>query len=291
MKVGFHWRITSESLARLESDFTLLRTMGLEYCTCGIRPIDFYHSPDADLFREVLELTGIKLEVLSCSMGQPCVYNLVDGPRTVGLVPPEYRERRLKILADCAEFAEKCGVKKVVTHFGFTPECADDPTYAEVVEIAQKAADICAAHGVTFLFETGEETPTTLLRLIEDAGRTNLGVNLDMANLIQYGRGEPCGAVDVLGKYILCVDAKDGLYPTGGRQVGKEVALGQGRVRLHEVVSKLFDICYDGPLLIEREAETLEKRIEGIEDGKKILEGMITLEKNRRKKLDAGHTD
>lgn len=291
MRIGFHWRITPESLERMEDDFKLLRSMGLECCTCGNRINDFYHSPHADQFLEVLRKTGIKLEVLSCNLGKPTVYNLEEGPRTVGFVPPEHRERRYKILADCAEFAKKCNVTKVVAHFGFTPECADDPAYEDVVKAARKVADICAEHDVTFLFETGEETPTTLLRLLEDAGKPNLAVNLDMANLIQYGRGEPCGAVDVLGKLIQCADAKDGMYPKGGRQLGKEVALGQGRVRFHEVISKLLDIGYDGPVMIEREAHTLDQRIKGIDDGKKIIGGIITLENNRRMELDAGHVD
>ena len=282
MHAGFHWRITEESYLRMESDFRLMSSMGLTHCTCGIRIPGFYQSPRSKHFTDVLDANGIDLEVLSVSLGQPTVYDLIEGPITVGFVPPEYREQRYPVLRDAAEFASSIGVKYVLTHFGFIPEDQYDPKYEDVVKVAQKVADICGEFGVTFLFETGEETPTTLLRLLEDAGKPNLKVNLDMANLIAYGKGEPCGAIDVLKDHIVGADAKDSLYPTGGRELGVEVPLGQGRVDLQGAISKLFDIGYDGTISIEREAHTLEGRIEGIVSGKKIVEGLIEIEANKR---------
>ncbi len=287
MNVGFHWRLTDESFARLEKDFRFLSSKGLDRCSCGIRIPDFYNKPELyNRFLEVLESTGITLQVLSCNLGPPTVYDLVDGPRTVGFVPVEHRERRYKILDECAEFASRIGVKKVVTHFGFIPENQDDPNYPGVVKAAQKVAEICATHGVTFMFETGEESPTTLLRLLEDADRPNLAVNLDMGNLVLYGKGEPCGAIDVLKDRIICSDAKDGFYPTGGRILGKEVTIGQGRVDFKEVVRRFMEIGYSGSIMIEREASTIDKRIEGILTGKKILEGFIEQEIVKLKPLD-----
>lgn len=287
IKVGFHWRITDESFVRLESDFRFLSSKGLDRCSCGIRIPNFYKKPELyNRFIEVLDTTGITLQVLSCNLGQPTVYDLVDGPRTVGFVPVEYREKRYVALNECAEFASKIGVKKVVTHFGFIPECQDDPNYPGVVDTARKVAEICASHGVVFMLETGEETPTTLLRLLEDANHPNLAVNLDMGNLVLYGKGEPGGAIDVLGNRIVCSDAKDGFYPSGGRILGKEVTIGQGQVRFDEVIRKFIDIGYNGSIMIEREASTLEKRIEGIMTGKTIIEGLIEQETVKRKPLD-----
>jgi sugar phosphate isomerase/epimerase len=287
MNIGLHWRLTDEAFERLEADFQFLSSKGLDRCSCGIRIPDFYKKPELyNHFLEVLESTGIELQVLSCNLGPPTVYDLVDGPRTVGFVPTEHRERRYKILDECAEFASKIGVKKVVTHFGFIPEFEDDPNYPGVVEAAQKVAEICAAHDVIFMFETGEESPTTLLRLLEDANRPNLAVNLDMGNLVLYGKGEPCGAIDVLGDRIICSDAKDGFYPSGGRILGKEALVGQGEVNFKKVVRKFMEIGYSGSIMIEHEAKTIDKRIEGILTGKKILEGLIEQEVIKRKPLD-----
>ena len=287
INIGFRWRFTDESFARLEKDFHFLSSKGLDFCSLGIRIPDFYKKPEQyNHLLEVLKSTGITLQVLSANLGAPTVYDLVDGPRTIGFVPAEYRERRYRILDECAEFASKIGVKQIVTHFGFIPESQDDPNYPGVVAAAQKVSELCAAHGLVFLFETGEETPITLLRLLEDANRPNLAVNLDMGNLVMYGKGEPCGAIDVLGNHIFCCDAKDGFYPSDGHSLGQEVMIGQGQVRFQEVVRKLIGIGFSGSIMIEREASTIEKRIEGILTGKKILDGLIEQEMVLRKPLD-----
>ena len=101
--------------------------------------------------------------------------------------------------------------------------------------------------------ETGQESPVTMLRAIEDAGTGNINVNLDTANLILYGKGEPVGALDVLGKYVRGLHAKDGMYPTDPKRLGREVAIGQGRVNFPEVMKSLRRLNYAGPITIERE--------------------------------------
>jgi sugar phosphate isomerase/epimerase len=50
--------------------------------------------------------------------------------------------------------------------------------------------------------ETGQETPTTMLRAIRDVNKPNLGVGLDTANLILYGKANPVDAVDIIGPYV-----------------------------------------------------------------------------------------
>lgn len=41
------------------------------------------------------------------------------------------------------------------------------------------------------MFETGQETPITLLRTILTVNTGNLGINLDPANLLLYGKAKP----------------------------------------------------------------------------------------------------
>ena len=112
---------------------------------------------------------------------------------------------------------------------------------------------VCRGLGVEFWFETGQETPVTLLRTIEAVAADNLGVNLDTANLILYGKANPVDALDVFGRHVRGVHAKDGLYPTGGTELGKEVPLGQGKVNFPALIPKLKSLGYAGPLTIERE--------------------------------------
>jgi sugar phosphate isomerase/epimerase len=101
--------------------------------------------------------------------------------------------------------------------------------------------------------ETGQETPVTMLRAIQDTGLDNIGANLDTANLILYDKGDPVAALDVIGKYVRGLHAKDGLYPTDPKNLGEEVAIGQGRVDFAEVIRKLHKLHYTGPITIERE--------------------------------------
>ena len=50
--------------------------------------------------------------------------------------------------------------------------------------------------------------------------------------------------VDILGPYIQGVHAKDGLYPTDPRQLGKEVPIGQGKVNFPVLIARLKQIGY-----------------------------------------------
>ena len=86
----------------------------------------------------------------------------------------------------------------------------------------RELAEHCAGNRQSFLMETGQETPTTVMRTIKDVDRPNLGVGLDTANLILYGKANPVDAVNILGPHVRSVHAKDGKWPvnpdrSGGR--------------------------------------------------------------------------
>jgi len=105
----------------------------------------------------------------------------------------------------------------------------------------------------------GEGTPVVLLRTIERVGMDNIGVNLDPANLIMYGKGNPVDALDVIGPYVRNVHVKDGLYPTNGDRLGHEVRVGEGKVNFPAFLSRLSDIGFAGELIIEREISGAEQ--------------------------------
>jgi len=118
----------------------------------------------------------------------------------------------------------------------------------------------CKNRGIEFWFETGQETPITLLRLIESVDTGNLGINLDPANLILYGKGNPIDALEVFGNHVKGVHAKDGVYPTEGMNLGHEVKVGQGRVRFPAFVRALTALHYRGAYIIEREISGDQQR-------------------------------
>src|SRR5438552_2241827 len=112
------------------------------------------------------------------------------------------------------------GIAQIQTHCGFIPENSRDPLYDETVLAIRQVAEYCKGNNQMFLMETGQETPTTLLRAIKDVNVPTLGVGFDTANLILYGKANPVDAVQVIGSHVKSVHAKDGLWPTDPMNLG-----------------------------------------------------------------------
>ena len=178
-------------------------------------------------------------------------YDLVEGPLVFGLVSSRYRRQRIDHLKRASDFAKQLGVPALFNQWGFIPEVPSDPLYEATVEAAREIARHCKGNGQMFLNETGQETPITLLRTIQDTGMDNVGVILDAANLVLYGKGNPVDALDVIGKYVRGVHAKGGFYPTDARYIGKQVPAGQGRVDWPRIIHRLKELGYTGTVTIE----------------------------------------
>jgi sugar phosphate isomerase/epimerase len=146
---------------------------------------------------------------------------------------------------------------------GFIPENMTDPNYPGVVAAVKVIALDLKRREQNLLFETGQETPVVLLRLFEEINTGNLYVNLDPANLMMYGKANPVDSLDVFGSFVRNLHAKDGLYPTDGMHLGKEVAIGQGKVDFAALFRRLRELGYDGDITIEREIKG-EKQLEDI---------------------------
>ena len=197
--------------------------------------------------------SGVRVCAMWAGVPGPARWNFTEGPITLGLVPPEYRAERIAALKRWADFAMWIGAPAIITHCGFIPENMTDAGFASTVVAIRDVAEYCAARKLEFWFETGQETPVVLLRTIEHVGTGNLGINLDPANLILYGKATPIDSLDVIGKYVKNIHVKDGQYPTNGDQLGQEVPVGQGRVRFPEFLRRLKEVGFTGELIIERE--------------------------------------
>lgn len=68
-----------------------------------------------------------------------------------------------------------------------------------------------------------------------------------------YGKGNPIDALDVIGPYVRNVHVKDGLYPTDGEHLGREVPPGEGKVSYPHFIARLKQMGFAGELIIERE--------------------------------------
>ena len=208
---------------------------------------------NAEKVKRDLKSSGVRLAALWTGYSGTVIWDLIDGPDTMGLIPEYTRKRRIADLKAGADFAAMVGAPAIITHCGFIPETPKCHLYMEVLDALGEIAEYCQKLGLEFWFETGQETPVTLLRTIEDIGLPNLGINLDTANIILYGKGNPVDALDVFGKYVRNLHVKDGVYPQDGHKLGHETPIGQGKVDFEKVITKLHELGFTGELVVERE--------------------------------------
>jgi sugar phosphate isomerase/epimerase len=256
---------------------TIRRVQQLGFSNCFLS-MDGYlgkFTPDVvTLYRDLLaryNLTATTVEVVGPGSLK---WNFTQGPSTIGLVPPATRAARVDALRQASDFAKAIGVTQVQTHCGFIPEDPADPKYPGTVEAIRTVAQHCHDNGQYFLMETGQETPTTMSRMIQDVAMPNLAVGLDTANLILYGKANPVDAVDILGPHVRSIHAKDGRWPTNPSELGEEVLIGKGLVDFRAVFTKLHRIGYSGAVTIERETSG-PQQIEDVRQEKIYLEKIL----------------
>ncbi len=242
-----------------------VRSYGMDCVQISCWDPGVYSDELAKTFRRAAKESGVEISTLWAGWSGPKEWIFTAGPMTLGLVPPAYRMQRAEELIRAGEFAVKIGVGRVATHVGFLPENMNDPEYPGVVAVLRYIIRAYKKLGIDFLFETGQETPVTMLRVIEEIGMDNVGINMDTANLILYGKANSADAVTVFGKYVKDTHIKDGFYPTDGKHLGREVRVGDGLANIPEVIRRLKDAGYEGNYIIERE-------IEGDEQIRDILE-------------------
>lgn len=230
-----------------------IKRMQLDTCQLCITDTAVYTEENARKVIAASKETGIEVSTVWAGWSAPAEWDLIHGPLTLGLVPAAYRHSRSREVLAAVPFAHQIGVKQIATHVGFLPEIPHDPDYMGTVCILRHICACMKEKGITFLFETGQETPVTLLRAIEDIGADNVGINFDTANLVLYGKGNPVDALRVFGKYVRDLHIKDGLYPTDGRHLGREVPAGEGIANFPMIVKMLKELGYNGSYTIERE--------------------------------------
>lgn len=236
-----------------ETELRRVSEFGLPTCQIAVWNPASYTADRGQALAAAAERAGVEITTIWAGWPGPAVWDLVKGPATIGLVPPDLRAERTDALCGAADFAAATGVPSITTHAGFIPEDPNHPDYAGTVEALRTVALRCRDQSIGLNLETGQETPVTLLRTIRDIDTGNVGVNLDPANLLMYGKGNPLDALDVFGEYVRGVHAKDGEYPTDPYRLGVEKRLGEGRVNFPALIARLKALGYRRALTIERE--------------------------------------
>lgn len=256
-----------------DPDAAIAKVKALGLPTCQAYVEEFAEGLEAKLAKA---LEKYQIEATSVVVGGPGkeVWDFYGGPLTVGLVPRETRAARVAQIKKASELAKRVGVPAVQTHAGFIPENPNDPVYAETVATLKEVVGYCRKNGQNFRYETGQETPITLVRAMRDVGLDNQGVNFDLANLILYGKANPVDAIEILGPYVQGIHAKDGLWPTNPKELGQEVPIGQGKVDFPKIVARLKEMKYPGAVTIEREISG-PQQMEDVRGAKEFLEKLV----------------
>lgn len=272
MKIGVF--VGFQSVETLEEKFSTLRENGFDNCQLSCWTMEVINEENAVQVKALAEKYGITISAVWAGWTGPMVWDFYEGPKTLGIVPEDLRELRIPQLKNASDFAKVLGVDDVITHMGFIPENPNDPVFPGFCDAVRDVALHCKANGQNLLFETGQETPVAMLRCFEEVGTGNLYVNLDTANLILYGKANPVDALDVFGKYVRNLHAKDGFYPTNGHELGHECRLGDGKVDFKAVLTKLHSLGFDRYVTIEREISG-EQQAKDIEYAKNYIQNIL----------------
>tara|TARA_B100001059_G_scaffold229209_1_gene261441 strand:- start:73 stop:951 length:879 start_codon:yes stop_codon:yes gene_type:complete len=245
-----------------ESLVDRLKKTGLKAVQLALTPLVTDPTRWSDTFSR-LEAAGI--EVLS-GMMEPLEedYSTLESiARSGGVRPDATWEGNLRMASAIAECAAANGIELVTLHAGFIPKDADDPERGIMLDRLGLIIDVFAKHRVQVAFETGQETATTLLELLDLLDRSShLGVNFDPANMILYGKGDPIDALQALAPHVLQVHIKDALPAGAPGSWGSEMPAGEGAVDWPAFLSIVEGLERPIDLVIEREGG--DRRIEDI---------------------------
>ena len=196
--------------------------------------------------------------------------------RTVGFIPRETRAAREVRTRAVIDFAAALGVKSFGCHVGCIPPDRNHPDYRDVLELVRRVADYAASYGMTFCLETGQEPAEELLAFFEDAGRSNLKINFDPANMVLYGSGEPIAAFRLLRQHVVSCHGKDGDWPDPARpgSLGTERPLGEGSVNIPKFMETLRETGFTGPVCVESGVHGEEQRWQALARAVRILESL-----------------
>ncbi len=233
--------------------FSALAEMGFDSCQLVYKP-EFYTEEDADIIRAAAEEAGVEISAQFCGYrDSACFWDVQNDFRLAGINSPLFGGERINYLLSAIPFIKRLGITDMIIHAGFVPNDPFAPEYGTMLAAVTLLGSRLKAAGLNLLFETGGESPITLLRLIEDSGLDNLFINLDTANLLLYGFGNPVDAVYTFGHLVRNLHGKDGLPPTVPGKLGKEVPVGSGFVDFDKVFLALKEKGYDRFITIEYE--------------------------------------
>ena len=105
MKVGVC--VTFDSKEQIIEKIKMVVEEGFDNCQIISWKPEVWTDENAEFLKNLLAENGVTCSTFWCGWEGPQVWDLYDGPLTLGLLPREYREVRVKNLCDGADFAKK----------------------------------------------------------------------------------------------------------------------------------------------------------------------------------------
>ena len=102
----------------IEDKFASVKKLGISSCQLCSWNTKLWTDENAQLIKELSGKYEVEIAAVWCGWSGPAVWDFYDGQITLGLVPPDYRQVRIKELCSGADFAKGIGVTDVVTYSG-----------------------------------------------------------------------------------------------------------------------------------------------------------------------------
>lgn len=242
------------NLSDIDKSFKDLHDQGFGSCEINYRK-NTLNKAFAEKVKDASKKHNIRVTTLVGVPGSKSEWNFRHGPATIGLVPVEERAEKIKVYHEMIDFCAMADIPAMHSHFGFIPEDPSSEQYKDFIKVMQDLANYAKERKVMIYFETGQETPTTLIRAIKDIGTGNVFINCDLANLLMYGKANSLDAVKLFGSLIKEFHAKDGKYPDPNNpyELGAEVPIPTGEVDFPAVIAELKKQSFQGAVTIECE--------------------------------------
>ncbi|MCX6901335.1 MAG: sugar phosphate isomerase/epimerase [Verrucomicrobia bacterium] len=227
-----------------------MRQLGIDHVNLTLRPV---FAEGGEAYLDAIRRQRWTISAATIGFPQEDYSSLESIRATGGILPDECWPRNQQMVARAAAITAELGVRFLTMHAGFIESDAASQDH-RLRDRLVSLADAAAQRGITLLMETGQETAECLRELLEELRHPALGVNLDPANMILYGKGDPVAAVRTLGPWIRHVHIKDAIRTKQPGTWGSEVPWGEGEVGATAFLNALKDAGFAGVLAIEREA-------------------------------------
>lgn len=219
----------------------------------GAGPVEFYacyphfHLDDVDYWdvkRITKKLIDNKLNVV-CFTPEQCLYPVNIAARDINA-----RKRSMDVFKKAIRYGAEMGAEYIVTLAGYgTLDEEESSVWNRSAESLGILGDMAGSYGVKLVLETSPREYTTthnskdVVRMIRDAGSLAVRGMIDTATLGFSGETMEQAIADLEG-YLAHVHVADGI-PNG------HLILGEGSLDIQDMLMKLDDAGYKGPLSLE----------------------------------------